>query len=140
MFTWLVVLCCHLVWWWGDDVSKSYTGKKRPKKKKIRSPNDAWQRYLKTWDQWNSQIFQEHCSGLHKEGLERDIWTPSCKGQRPDAHPSWKTRSFIKNGGQQKCLDKPLHWERGWVGMHHCWVFKLNKNSFQTVGSRESSS
>ena len=32
------------------------------------------------------------------------------------------------------------HWERGWVGMHYCWVFKLNKNSFHTVGSRESSS
>ena len=26
----------------------------------------------------------------------------------------------MKNGGQQKCLDKAMHWERGWVGMHHC--------------------
>ena len=27
----------------------------------------------------------------------------------------------MKNGGQQKYLDKAMHWERGWVGMHHCW-------------------
>ena len=34
---------------------------------------------------------------------------PAAKGQRADAHPSWKSQSFIKNGGQQKRLDKALH-------------------------------
>ena len=48
-------------------------------------------------------------SGLYKWGLLRHIWTPSCKDQRPDAHPSWKTQSFMKNRGQQKCLNKVLY-------------------------------
>ena len=39
-------------------------------------------------------------------------WTPNCKGQHADV--PWvmayghKTQSFMKNGGQQKCLDKAL--------------------------------
>ena len=38
---------------------KSIQKEKRDlKKKKIRSPNDAWKEYLKTWDHWNSQRFQ----------------------------------------------------------------------------------
>ena len=45
-------------------------------------------------------------------GLQHPIWTPSCKGQRADT--CWvvayghKTQSFMKNGGQQKCLVKAL--------------------------------
>ena len=42
--------------------------------------------------------------------------SPSCKGQCADAH--WvmayrqKIQSFMKNRGQQKCLDKALHGEQ----------------------------
>ena len=39
-------------------------------------------------------------------------WAPSCKGQHADAHwviaYSHKAQSFMKNGGQRKCLDKVL--------------------------------
>ena len=61
-----------------------------------------------------AKSFRGIVPGLHEVGLQRHIWTLSCKGQRPDAHPSWKTQSFIKNGGPQKCLDKALlrQWER----------------------------
>ena len=31
------------------------------KKETIKSPNDAWKGYLKTWARWNSQSFQGHC-------------------------------------------------------------------------------
>ena len=48
----------------------------------------------------------------HKWGLQCTIWTPKCNGRHADAH--WvlayghKTQSLMKNGGQQKCLDKAL--------------------------------
>ena len=28
------------------------------------------------------------------------------------------------------------HWERGSVGMHHCWVFKLNNNKQFSYGKK----
>ena len=69
-----------------NSVKNLYKNKKRPKKnEKIRSPEKSC---LKTW------------------GCE------SPKGQRADAR--WvmacnhKTQSFIKNGGQQNCLDEGL--------------------------------
>ena len=55
--------------------------------------------------------------GPQKGGLQRPIWTPSCKGSQADVR--WvmdyghKTQSFMKNGGQQKCLDKALPYQ--WV-------------------------
>ena len=57
MFTWLAILHCHLVCVCG----KSYEGEKISKKENIRSPNDAWKGYLKSWNWWNSQSFQRHC-------------------------------------------------------------------------------
>ena len=71
------------VWWWGDEVAMQV--KKRHKKEKITLPNDAWKGNLKTWNY---------------------------NGERADTR--WvmayrhKTQSFMKNGGQQKCLDKAL--------------------------------
>ena len=47
------------------------------KKGNIRSPNDAWRGYLKTWDRWNSQSFQWQCQ---KWGLQCLIWISSCNG------------------------------------------------------------
>ena len=83
-------------------------------KEKIRSPNDAWKGYLKTWDWLYSKSFQGQCPWSPQGGdLQGTIWTPNCKGQRADVH--WvmayghKTQSFLKNGGQQKCLDKAPH-------------------------------
>ena len=50
----------------------------------------------------------------HKGGFQRPIWSPNCKAsQLADAR--WvmaygqKTQSFMKNGGQQQCLDKALN-------------------------------
>ena len=41
------------------------------------------------------------------------VGTPTCKDQHGDAYwvmtYSHKTQSFMKNGGQQKCLDKGLY-------------------------------
>ena len=84
------------------------------KKKRIRSPNDAWKGYLKTWDRWNSQSFQWHfalnpTSGVYSAPYEH----PASRVQRADA-PRWvmayghKAQSFMKKGGQQKCLNKAL--------------------------------
>ena len=57
--------------------------KRELKKEKVWSRNDAWKGSLKTWDRWNTQSFQGVAPGPHKWGLP---WTPSCKGQRTDAH------------------------------------------------------
>ena len=111
MFTWLAILCCHLVCGGGEAKSpcKSYADLK---KEKIRSPNDSWKGYLKTWDWWNNQSFQVHC-----------LWTPQGELTAPHMNPQlqgpmcwhmWvmtyihKTQSFMKNRSQQKCLAKAL--------------------------------
>ena len=45
--------------------------------------------------------------------MHERAWTTSYKGQRTDAHwviaHSHKTQSFMKKGGQRKCLDKALN-------------------------------
>ena len=47
----------------------SLTQEKRDlKMEKIRSPNDVWKGYLKTWDWWNSQSFQKHCPWTSQGG------------------------------------------------------------------------
>ena len=90
-------MTCHFVLpfsVWGH--ASLIQAKRDLRKEKFRSPNDAWKRYLKTWDWSNSQSFLD----------------PSCKGHRADIH--WviaydhKTQSFNEKGGQQKCLDKTL--------------------------------
>ena len=88
-------------------------------KEKIRSLNDAWKGYLKTWDKWNSQ--RSTYSGGEGGGYTpqggltqgHPKWTPNCNGQHADGHGQvmaygHKTQSLMKNGGQQKCLDKAL--------------------------------
>ena len=44
-----------------------------------------------------------------KGGLERHIWTPSCKDVRWVMTYSHKTQSFMKHG-LEKCLDKALYY------------------------------
>ena len=109
---------CHFVlpfsvWWWEmKSPCKSYASKKRPQRKKIRWMNDSWKGYLKTWDCWNNQIFRGLCPWTPQGGLTLPPWIPSCKWQC--AGTCWgmayshKTQSFMKNRGQQKCLDKAL--------------------------------
>ena len=115
IFTWLAILCCHLVC--GGGEMESHASLKQAKRDlkmgKNMPPNDVWNLgYLKFWDQWIDQSFQGHCSWTPQGGLQRSIWTPKCNGQCADAH--WvlacnlKTQFFTKNGGQQKCLDKAL--------------------------------
>ena len=49
-------------------------------------------------------------------------WAPSCKDQRADTcwvmAYSHKTQSLMKNGGQQKCLDKALMMYGSWDLRH----------------------
>ena len=71
--------------------------------KEIRSLNNAGKGCLKTQDCRNSQSFQAN---------RQSPWTHSCKDQcvgacRVMAYDH-KTQSFVKNGGQPKCLDKLL--------------------------------
>ena len=81
--------------------------------KEIMWQNDAWKGYLKTWDRWNSQSFQGLCPWSLQERLTVPTSAQSCKGQCSDTR--WvmaydhKTQSFMKNSGQQKCLDKALN-------------------------------
>ena len=55
---------------------------------------------------------REIAPGLCKVGLKCPIRTPSCKGQLAKARwvmaYGYKIQSFMKNGGQKKCLDKAL--------------------------------
>ena len=48
------------VWLWGS-IPSHHAGLTKAKrflqKEDIRSPNDAWKDYLKTWNWWNSQSF-----------------------------------------------------------------------------------
>ena len=49
-------MTCHFVlqfsvWWWWDEVTIQVLCRETDlKKEKIRSLNDAWKGYLKTWD------------------------------------------------------------------------------------------
>ena len=81
--------------------------------KEIMWQNDAWKGNLKTWDRWNSQSFQGLCPWSLEGRLTVPTSTQSCKGQCSDT--CWvmvydhKTQPFMKNSGQQKCLDKALN-------------------------------
>ena len=75
---WYVHITCHFALPFSVVVGRrshraSLTQAKRDlKMENIRSLNDAWKDYLKTWDRWNSQRFQGHCPvGC----LQRPRWT-----------------------------------------------------------------
>ena len=83
-------------------------------KEKIRSPNDVWKGYLKTWDRWNKAsrgtVLRPHKGA---GGLQRPIWIHSFKGQRAEVlglwptaiklNPSWKT-AVGKNAWIKPCV------------------------------------
>ena len=94
---------------WRSHHTSLTQAKKDLKKETKMSPNDAWQGYLKTWYQWNSQNFSGIATGLHKRDLQRHIWTPGCKDQRPDAHPSWKTE-VSKSAWIKPCTGNAVEW------------------------------
>ena len=84
------------------------------KKEKIKSPNDALKGYLKTWALWNSQNFHGHCPCTPPGGFTvPHMNPPGERAQHANAlcvtANGHKTQSFMKNGGQQKCLDKALN-------------------------------
>ena len=108
MFTWVVILRCHLVCGGGRQCHHaSLTQAKRDlKTEKIRSPNDAWKGYLKTWDCWNSQSFQGLFPWTPQGGLIAPPWTPSCKGQHTDAH--WVTRLILTSFCMQYLCTGPF--------------------------------
>ena len=75
----------------------SFTQAKRDlKMEKSRSTNDAWKGFLKTWDWWNSQSFQGHCSWPHKGGLHPPLWPPPPPPTPPSLQGliSWRTLGY----------------------------------------------
>ena len=74
--------------------------KRGPKKEKIKSSNDEWKGYLKSWARSSSPIWAPYEPPVAKAQLA----DPCCVMAYDH-----KTQSFMKNGGQRKCLDKALH-------------------------------
>ena len=66
--------------------------------------------WLATLCLYGKAIWKPGSAEIVKGGFTVPPWTHNCKGQHADAH--WvmayihKTQSFMKNGGQQECLDK----------------------------------
>ena len=56
---------------------------------------------------------KQHCPWTPQGALQRTIWTPTARSQHADARQvmayGHNTQSFMKNGVQQKCLDKALY-------------------------------
>ena len=115
MFTWLAILCCHLVCGCGETKSlcKSYEGKKSSKKGKRLGHQMMHGKAM-----WKPRIGKiARLPGALPLNLTRRAYStqyepPVARGQRADARwvmvYSHKTQSFMKSGGQQKCLDKTL--------------------------------
>ena len=55
------------------------------------------------------KTFSGIAPGLHKRDLQRHIWAPGCKDQRPDAHPSWKTE-VSKSTWIKPCTGNAVEW------------------------------
>ena len=55
------------------------------------------------------KTFSSIAPGLHKRDLQRHIWAPGCKDQRPDAHPSWKTE-VSKSAWIKPCTGNAVEW------------------------------
>ena len=110
MITWVASLCCHLVC--GGGRQGHHAGLTQAKRDLKREQIKSWKGYLKTWNCWNSQSFQGPYLWTPQRGLTAPPWTPSWKGQRADARwvmaYGYKTQSFMKNGGHERCLDKAL--------------------------------
>ena len=81
---WYVHMTHHFVlpfsvWWWGEKVTMQVwltQAKRDVKMETIRSPNDAWKGYLKTWDRWNSQSIQNHCPWTPQGGVYSAPYEP----------------------------------------------------------------
>ena len=139
MFTQLAIFCCHFVCGCDEVIMQVL---QRPnnflKKEKIRSPNDAWKSYLKTWDRKNSQSFQGHCPWTRQGGFTALHMNPQLQvanvlphvGLLPTViklNPSWKTEV------SKSAWIKPCQWLRqsNWIFnfansiMHACtdWAF-----------------
>ena len=108
-------MCYHLVCGGGETKSqyKFYAGKKKPKKRKGLGHQMMHGKTI--WKSENGEIAKP--PGVlplnpSMEAYSAPYKPPNCKGQCVDAR--WvsayghKTQSFMKNGGQQKHLDKAL--------------------------------
>ena len=68
---------------------------------------NKWEGYLKTWDCWNSQSIKQHLPWTLQGAFCAPYEWPVAIANGLTAY-SRRTQSFMKNGGQQKCLDKAL--------------------------------
>ena len=109
--TWLAILCFHLLCDCGETKSPCKS-KRDIKKKRLRYQMIHGKAIWKPGISETAKTSWDIVPGPHKWGLHRPISIPSCTGQRADTRwvmaYSHKTQSFMKNGGQQKCLDKAL--------------------------------
>ena len=115
MLTWLAILCCHLR---RGDGERSHLASLTQTKKETYKKKRFGHRMIHRKSIWKPGIgkIAKVCRGIapgpHKGGLTVPHMSPSCKDQRADVR--WimayerKTQSFMKNRGQQKCLDKAL--------------------------------
>ena len=117
---WYVHMTCHfgcrLVCGGGEMKSpwKFYTDKKTTINGKDYR-NDAWKGYVKTWDYYGEIVKDSRCTapgpqrgGLTPCGMNPQLQWPTCWHTLGYGLNGHKTQSFMKNGGQQKCLDKVL--------------------------------
>ena len=108
---WYAHITCHFVlpfsvWWWRDKSQcNSYTGKERPKNEKDQVTESCIERFFESvWSVKQSELPGAIChnrgeGGGHTEPHVNPLW------QWPTCH---KTLSCMKNGGQEKCLDRTL--------------------------------
>ena len=69
-------ICCHFVLPFSLTMQVLRRRKRDLKKQKIRSSNDVWKGYLKTWDRWNSQSFQGRCLWTAQRRVYRTPYKP----------------------------------------------------------------
>ena len=112
MFTWLAILCCHLVCYCGRKKSpcKSYKGKKRSKKGK-RSVHQMThgKAVLKPGIGKNSQIFQGHCH-----------WAPKRRFTAPHMNPWLQEANMLMHIGLWPMALK----------LNHSWTMEVNKSAW----------
>ena len=106
------ILCCHLVCGCGETKSpcKFYKGKKSSKKGKREITKWSMERLF---EKLGSVKFPKLPGASTRGVCSTPYELPAAKGQHADAHwvmtYGYKTQSFMKNGGQEKYLDKALN-------------------------------
>ena len=86
---------------------------------------NGWISYISKSHFRSVERFWTHLHIVNNEASHHGLCghQPCSQGFFPNAA---QLMAFFSN--QLLCISKEAHWQQGWVGMHHCWVFKLSKN------------